>query len=143
VLRRGGQAQEPPGQPDSHPALVRAVSGDARSRRALRRYRRCFRRCRVHGGAVMKNLPMTATESAVVDLIVDRAFRLLPGSDRRSLLMDITATIMGGCRMRLDDWLAADDFNFAHDICGIQRHLNRRTFQLEDCFLPRFAEINS
>lgn len=84
-------------------------------------------------------LPWTATESVLVDRIVERAVFLVPALTTGSVLMDIQATIMGGCRMRLDDWLAADDYNFAHDIVGINRHLNRRTFQLEDCFVPRFA----
>jgi hypothetical protein len=30
-------------------------------------------------------------------------------------------------------------FDFAHDIFGINRHLNHETYILEDCFLPRSA----
>ena len=30
--------------------------------------------------------------------------------------------------MRLDDWLQADDFNFAHDYCGIQNNIKRGEF---------------
>ena len=29
--------------------------------------------------------------------------------------------------------------DFIHDIGGIRRHMNRETFKLEDCFVPRFA----
>lgn len=39
--------------------------------------------------------------------------------------------------------LAADDENFAHDILGIRRHMNRRTGELEGCFVPRFAKANA
>jgi hypothetical protein len=79
-----------------------------------------------------------ATESIVIERIIDRAVFMLPDRERQDVFMDITATIMGGCRLRLDDWLAADDFNFIHDLVGIERHLNRQTFKLER-FLPRFA----
>lgn len=43
------------------------------------------------------------------------------------------------CPLRLEELLAADDANFAHDVFGIRRHLNRETLKIEDCFLPRFA----
>lgn len=35
----------------------------------------------------------------------------------------------------------ADDFNFAHDIYGIQNNLNRKTKQFSNFFVPRFAGI--
>jgi hypothetical protein len=53
--------------------------------------------------------------------------------------MDLTACHLNGCPLRLEDMAKADDFNFAHDVLGIRRHLNRETGQLEDCFVPRFA----
>ena len=54
--------------------------------------------------------------------------------------MDITATHANGNPLRLDDLLHADDFNFAHDVFGIRRHIDRNTGQLQDCFVPRFSE---
>lgn len=43
--------------------------------------------------------------------------------------------------MRLDDWLQADDFNFAHDYCGIKNNIKREEFPATDFgfFHPRFA----
>ena len=41
--------------------------------------------------------------------------------------------------LRLEDWLEADDFNFAHDWYGIRKHIDRRTGKMENCFVPRFA----
>lgn len=41
--------------------------------------------------------------------------------------------------LRLDEWAAADDFNFGHDWFGIGRHLNRETGEMGGCFVPRFA----
>ncbi|NWG25895.1 MAG: hypothetical protein HXY30_16020 [Pseudorhodoplanes sp.] len=51
--------------------------------------------------------------------------------------MDIIACHANGCPLRLEDLLAADPFNFAHDVLGIARHLNRTTGQVEG-FSPRF-----
>jgi hypothetical protein len=53
--------------------------------------------------------------------------------------MDITATHVNGCPLRLDDLLAADEFNFAHDVFGIRRNINRETGTLENCFSPRYS----
>lgn len=53
--------------------------------------------------------------------------------------MDLTAVHANGNPMRLADLLAADDFNFAHDIVGISRFLDRNTGRLTDCFSPRFS----
>ncbi len=41
--------------------------------------------------------------------------------------------------LRLADLLAADDFNFAHDVFGIMRHIDRRTGRLDNHFVPRFC----
>ncbi len=53
--------------------------------------------------------------------------------------MDLSATHAGGCRLNLDKLLAADDFNFMHDITGINRHLDRDTGKLMHYFTPRCA----
>lgn len=58
---------------------------------------------------------------------------------RMDLLMDLEATHCNGCRLDLSRLLEADDFNFMHDMIGIQKHLNRKTGELEDCFVPRYA----
>lgn len=43
--------------------------------------------------------------------------------------------------LRLDDWLKADDFNFAHDFTGICDNIVRDNFPATDFgfFVPRFA----
>ncbi len=41
--------------------------------------------------------------------------------------------------LRLEEWLEADDFNFAHDWFGIREHIDRRTCKMSNCFVPRFA----
>jgi hypothetical protein len=46
-------------------------------------------------------------------------------------------------KLRLQDFLDADDFNFAHDIGGIHGHIDIRNNQFTECFLPRFAETRA
>jgi hypothetical protein len=58
----------------------------------------------------------------------------------RDILMDLMACHFRYNPLRLDDLLAADSFNFMHDIGGINKHLNRETYQLMDHFSPRFAK---
>ncbi len=58
--------------------------------------------------------------------------------ERKTVYMDITIAHHSN-PLRLDDLLAADDFNFAHDIAGINRHLDHATGKLDGRFLPRFT----
>lgn len=55
--------------------------------------------------------------------------------------MDITACHCNGMELDLDKLAAADDSNFAHDVFGIRRHIDRETGQLKDCFVPRYAAV--
>lgn len=57
--------------------------------------------------------------------ICERAERMkIDTGDRMGTLMDIESADKK-FNMRLDDWLQADDFNFAHDYCGIQNNIKR------------------
>jgi len=85
----------------------------------------------------------TREESATIIEIVKRARRQLPEIDGMDLRMDLAACHANGCPMDFERLLAADDFNFFHDVCGIQRHIDRRTGQLTDFFHPRFASRQS
>lgn len=58
--------------------------------------------------------------------------------DSISLFMDLECAV-DVFDIDIEKLLTADDFNFAHDICGIQNNLNRYTKQFENCFVPRFA----
>jgi hypothetical protein len=77
-------------------------------------------------------------------LIAQRAVALwLVLADRKikkiDVSMDIIATHCNGNPLRLRDLLAADDFNFTHDVGGIMRHLDRETGALMDHFRPRYS----
>lgn len=58
--------------------------------------------------------------------------------DRLLLIMDLR-NAHEQFDLRLDEFLEADNFNFAHDVIGIQNHINRDTYKVEGHFLPRFA----
>lgn len=72
--------------------------------------------------------------------IINRAIKMegVVIKDRMGAEMDIMAAHLD-CPMKLDELLAADDFNFLHDVFGIRKNLNRKTGKLDNCFVPRFA----
>jgi hypothetical protein len=74
----------------------------------------------------------------VIGEIVRRAKREGLINDGMALNMDLSATHVT-CPLKLSELLASDRFNFAHDVRGIQNHINRKTGELEDFFCPRFA----
>lgn len=81
----------------------------------------------------------TAEEQETIRKIVDRAEKGLRGViNRTTLSMDIEI-VHSNIPLQLTELLNADDFEFAHDVFGIRRHINRETGELEDCFMPRFA----
>ncbi|MDD5106076.1 MAG: hypothetical protein PHC49_10715 [Desulfuromonadaceae bacterium] len=81
----------------------------------------------------------TTEEATKIAAIVARATGIYPHINEEDTKMDITATHANGCPLDLDKLLAADDSNFLHDVIGIIRHIDRRSGQLINCFLPRYA----
>lgn len=72
--------------------------------------------------------------------IAERAEELgIYHGQRSTLLMDIESAD-NAFSMRLEDWLKADNFNFAHDVVGIVQNADRSKFPAEfSRFLPRYA----
>ena len=60
--------------------------------------------------------------------------------EKLSLLMDIESADKK-FNLRLEEWLNADKFNFAHDLFGIINNIVRDKFPATDFgfFVPRFA----
>jgi hypothetical protein len=58
--------------------------------------------------------------------------------DQMTAVMDLQC-VHGETPLKLQDLLAADDLNFAHDVFGIRNNLNRDTGKLENCFSPRYT----
>ncbi len=89
----------------------------------------------------------TKPEFETIELITDRAMRVALAQGigkghefKRTLQMDVTACHANGCRLKLHELMNAPDFDFAHDVFGIQRHIDRDTGKLGHCFVPRYAE---
>lgn len=85
---------------------------------------------------------ITSTELDLIGKIGKRARGMTMSFIKRpqsAWVMDVDACHRS-CPLKLAELLAADDFNFMHDVIGIMKHLNRMTGKLEDCFLPRFAK---
>ena len=83
----------------------------------------------------------TAEDKNLARLIARRAVSIWGNAPAEVLVqMDVIAVHANGCPLRLEALLGADDFNFLHDITGIDRHLNRETGKLEGFFLSRFAQ---
>jgi hypothetical protein len=80
-------------------------------------------------------------DRALVGEIVSRTAALAKAHRQRfsrmSATMDLIATHANGNPMDFAKLLAADNFNLAHDVLGIERHLDRETGKLLNCFSPR------
>lgn len=91
----------------------------------------------------MVSFKVTKEQVKTINKIAQRAnVELYADFKEQSVLdteMDLCATIAQGVQLDLDALLSFDGFNFAHDVGGIRRHLNRGTGKLENCFLPRCA----
>lgn len=77
--------------------------------------------------------------------IIARAIeiRLMTEQDALSTMMDIESADKK-FNLRLDEWLKADNFNFAHDFYGIRDCIDRGNgFPATDfgLFIPRFAGV--
>lgn len=91
------------------------------------------------------NFNASIFEFELAEKIADRALALAGAQgvaiSKSDMVMDIVATHVNGCSLRLDELLRANEFEFTHDVFGIRRHLDRRTGKLGDCFTPRFAIV--
>ena len=85
---------------------------------------------------------LTRREGDLIARIVDRAIFLAsevnvrPGRINLFIGLGIAYRHMP---LNLDLLLEIDDANFAHDVFGIMRHLDPKTGELRDCFVPRTA----
>lgn len=86
---------------------------------------------------------VTQDEHDLIVRIADRAQaiakRLGHKVSKLELVMDLSATHAGGCRLDLKGLLRAPEHELIHDVFGIGRHINRKTGKLENCFVPRFS----
>lgn len=57
--------------------------------------------------------------------------------ERVEHFMDLCATHANGCPMDFQRLAECDDYTFVHDFCGIFKHINRLTGQIENLFSPK------
>lgn len=76
----------------------------------------------------------------IINKIADRTVTINPAYDKSTVMMDLLVLYETGVEMRWEEFLNAPVFDFMHDINGINQHLNRDTYKLEDCFWPRYAK---
>lgn len=81
----------------------------------------------------------TKAETQIITRIAQRAVYLNPEYNFMTAQMDVTACHANGNPLDLERLLAAEDFDFAHDVFGIARNINRETGKLENFFVPRFS----
>lgn len=87
----------------------------------------------------MVSFKVSTYELNLLEKVMARACSVDSSLDRLHTLMDLTACHANGCPLKLADMLNADQFDLMHDVYGIARHIDRKTGQLTNCFLPRFA----
>lgn len=75
----------------------------------------------------------TKADRVIMALIVDRAMKL-ENYDRMTCMMDLSACHCNGCELDFKRLFEFPVFDFAHDICGIARHINRETGILRTAF---------
>jgi len=84
-------------------------------------------------------LTTTKDEYNKIAEIMQRAAELLPNYDRLTMVMDLEL-VHNRIGLDLDAMLKCDNSDLIHDIQGIGFNINRRTGDLGNCFLPRFAK---
>ena len=91
----------------------------------------------------MINWTKSKTELDIIGKIAKRASKMAEENgfkyDTTTAMMDIDACHSNGCPLRLLDLLNADNFNFAHDVFGINKNINRVTGKMEGGFSPRYS----
>lgn len=84
------------------------------------------------------------TEKEQFELIVEIAKRAEKSGllmfNRMTLIMDLECAT-NEFNLRLNDFLNADEYNFTHDIIGIQQNLDRQNKKMENLFVPRFSNF--
>ena len=81
----------------------------------------------------------TKEELITMGKICNRAEKMGIGYERLTMMMDLEVAHSKN-PLRLDDFLNAKDFDFAHDIGGIRYNINREIGELLNCFLPRHTK---
>ena len=80
---------------------------------------------------------LTENDYLKISRVAKRAKKIDPLKDYLTIVMDIECCYQD---IDIDKLLSFDEFNFIHDVFGIYNHINRKTGELENCFLPRCSK---
>lgn len=75
-------------------------------------------------------------DAKLIDALAERAAKG-DAELKTHYAMNLVACHLNGCPLDLHKLASFDDFNFWHDISGIDNHLDRETGKLMGCFVPR------
>ena len=74
--------------------------------------------------------------NATLIQIANRAEKLT-GIAKINFLLDLSTV---NVNVDWENLLNSADHNFLHDVCGINKHLDRETGELKNCLLPKFIK---
>ncbi len=79
---------------------------------------------------------MNREQIETISAIADRFLNIAPLHKKIDVMMDLEYT-HEETPLDLDQLLAFDNGNFAHDLFGIIENFNRQTKSMDNCFSPR------
>jgi hypothetical protein len=87
---------------------------------------------------------VSAADAIGIKQVIQKAvsLKLIKRTERMHHEMNLCAVVAQGCPIdfaRMLDNNARGNFDFAHDLFGIDRHIDRSTGRLSGCFVPRFV----
>jgi len=85
-----------------------------------------------------EKIKLSKRDLELIHKIAERASKLLK-LPLLSVEMDLTA-VHSVSPLRLEDFLNAERIDFAHDVYGIQKNIDRSTGKLKNFFEPRFTD---
>lgn len=82
-------------------------------------------------------------ELELMSMIADRAVHLAQDMGytyrKEDIMLDLNACVSNAWKLDLQGLLDSDLGDFGHDVFGINKHMDRQTGLLKDCFVPRYA----
>lgn len=86
----------------------------------------------------------TETDLDLLVAIAERYEEMVYGwpDERITTIMDLQVTANEFPEANFNVLLNFPDGDFAHDIFGIKRHVNRPEMKIEGCFVPRFVDAS-
>lgn len=82
---------------------------------------------------------ISPTDTDLINQITKKASTFINHKQIDILMSISTAHIK--TPLKLKELLNASDFDLVHDVAGIIKHVDHKTGELKNCFLPRYTNI--